>query len=167
MNIKNLKPRKNSHYKQDIVNPKVFKKYVSSCKNEPVIYRSGLELQFIQYCENNSSIKRWASEPIAIRYFSRLDGKEQNYYPDFIIEKTSGKRFIVEIKPESQTYRPSKYDNTWSKEAWIKNSDKWIAAYNFAKKHNMEFIIVSEGMKTKRVDENLVRQFMNKQIINE
>lgn len=159
--IKHLKPKKNSHYKQGVRDPKIFKKYISSCKNEPVIFRSGLELEFINYCENNPSIKRWASEPIKIKYYSRLDSKEMNYYPDFIIEKTNGDRIIVEIKPKAQTYKPTVYDNLWSKEAWIKNMDKWIAAYKFAKKHKMSFVVVCENFQVRRITEDMVNEYVN------
>lgn len=161
--IKHLKPKKNSHYKQGIRDPKIFKKYISSCKNEPVIFRSGLELEFINYCENNPSIKRWASEPIKIKYYSRLDDKEMNYYPDFVIEKTNGSRIIVEVKPKSQTYKPTVYDNLWAKEAWVKNMDKWVAAYRFAKKHNMSFVIVCENLQVRRITEDMVNEHLNNQ----
>lgn len=161
--IKHLKPKKNSHYKQGIRDPKIFKKYISSCKNEPVIFRSGLELEFINYCENNPSIKRWASEPIKIKYYSRLDNKEMNYYPDFVIEKTNGSRIIVEVKPKSQTYKPTVYDNLWAKEAWVKNMDKWVAAYRFAKKHNMSFVIVCENLQVRRITEDMVNEHLNNQ----
>ena len=157
--IKHLKPKKNSHYKQGVIDPRIFKKYISSCKNEPVIFRSGLELEFINYCENHPSIKRWASEPIKIKYFSRLDGKEINYYPDFVIEKTNGSRIIVEIKPKSQTYKPTVYDNLWSKEAWIKNMDKWVAAYIFAKEHKMSFVVVCENLQVRRITEDIVNEY--------
>ena len=161
--IKHLKPKKNSHYKQGIRDPKIFKKYISSCKNEPVIFRSGLELEFINYCENNPSIKRWASEPIKIKYYSRLDDKEMNYYPDFVIEKTNGSRIIVEVKPKSQTYKPTVYDNLWAKEAWVKNMDKWVGAYRFAKGHNMSFVIVCENLQVRRITEDMVNEHLNNQ----
>lgn len=142
--IKHLKPRKNGKYHQGVIDPKACKKYYSSCQGEPIIYRSGLELQFINYCENLPSIVKWASEPIAIRYFSRLDNREQNYYPDYIIENEDGHRCIVEIKPYDQTIRPKENDSKWLKQAWIKNLDKWNAAKKFAEDHGMKFIIVTE-----------------------
>ena len=54
--IKQMKPKRNSMYHNGVVDPKSCHKYVESCKNEPAIYRSGLELQFMQYCENNPGI---------------------------------------------------------------------------------------------------------------
>lgn len=142
--IKHLKPRKNGFYKQGIVNPKSCSKYYSNRLNEPIIYRSGLELQFIQYCENCTTITKWGSEVLEIPYTSRLDGKQHNYYPDYVIENSAGTRCIVEVKPYNQTIKPSASDNRWLKESWIKNLDKWNAAKEFADKHNMKFIIVTE-----------------------
>lgn len=143
-NIKKLKPHKNGKYHQGMIDPKVCKKYFDSCRSEPIIYRSGLEYQFIQYAENHPSIVKWASEPIAIRYFSRLDKKEANYYPDYIIENKDGHKCIVEVKPYDQTKKPREVDSRWLKEAWIRNCDKWAAAKKFADDHNMKFIIVTE-----------------------
>lgn len=158
--IKHLIPKKNSRYKQGVKDPKIFKKYIASCKGDPVIFRSSLELEFINYCENHPSIKRWASEPLKIKYYSRLDGKEMNYYPDFVVEKTNGSRIIVEVKPKAQTSRPTIYDNRWSKEAWIKNIDKWVAAYKFAKEHKMSFIIVCENLQVFRITEDMIKDYV-------
>jgi hypothetical protein len=96
------------------------------------------------YCENNPNVTKWASEPIKIPYHSRLDNKEHNYYPDYIIENAKGVRCIVEVKPYSQTVKPDMTDTRWLKEQWIKNMDKWAAAKKFAEQHGMKFIIVTE-----------------------
>lgn len=143
-NIKHLKPRKNGYYRQGYINPNRLKKYADSCKNEPVIFRSGLEEQFINYLELNSSIAKWASECMSIPYWSRLDKKECNYYPDYLIENKDGVKVIVEVKPFKQTKKPRMQDSDWLKKAWIKNCDKWKAAKEFADKHGMKFVIVTE-----------------------
>ena len=142
--IKQMKPKRNSMYHNGVVDPKSCHKYVESCKNEPAIYRSGLELQFMQYCENNPGIVKWASEPLEIPYISRLDGKKHTYNPDFVIQNKSGNIVIVEIKPSNQTKKPNSSDSQWLKEQWIKNCDKWAAAKEYAQKHSMKFIIVTE-----------------------
>ena len=143
-NIKNMKPRKDSKYHQGYVPQKFCKKLFGSTKNEPIIYRSGLEYQFIQFCENNPKIKKWASEPISIKYRCRLDNNEHDYYPDYVLETIEGNKIIVEVKPYGQTVKPSSNDSLWLKEAWIKNCDKWKAANEFAEKNNAKFIIVTE-----------------------
>ena len=143
-NIKNMKPRKNSFYKQGQINPNTCHKYADSCKNEPIIYRSGLEYQFIQFCENSPTVAKWASEVLKIPYFSRLDNKECNYYPDYVIENSKGVRCVVELKPYNQTLKPDMTDSTWIKEQWIKNVDKWNAAKAFCEKNGLKFIIITE-----------------------
>lgn len=150
--IKTLKPRKNSRYHQGYVDRKTCRKLFESCKDDKIIYRSGLELQFIQFCENNNNILKWGSEPIAIPYMNRLKKHQATYYPDYVIlvsktDKNKNKyveRYIVEIKPYNQTVKPSANDDKWAKETWITNVDKWNAAQQFADAHNMKFIIITE-----------------------
>ena len=142
--IKNNKPKKNSRFHQGYVNNSMCSKLFRSTKNEPIIYRSGLEYQFICFCENNPKIKQWASEPISIKYNCRLDNKEHDYYPDYVIETINGDKIIVEIKPYNQTIKPTQMDSVWLKEAWVKNCDKWKAANEFAHRHNAKFIIITE-----------------------
>lgn len=142
--IKHLKPRKNGRYHQGVIDPKHAKKYASAAANQPIIYRSGLELQFIQFCESNSNIARWASEPIEIKYFNRLKNKEARYYPDYVLLDKNGNKMIVEVKPYDQTIKPDATASQWLKEAWVTNTDKWKAAKEFADAHNMKFIIVTE-----------------------
>ena len=142
--IKHMMPRKNSRYHQGVIDPKSAKKYFESVKKEPIIYRSGLELQFISYCENNKNITKWISEPIKIEYYSRLKKKIMNYYPDYIIENIDGMKVIVEVKPYEQTIKPKECSSIWLKQQWVINTDKWKAAKQFADKHNMKFVIVTE-----------------------
>ena len=142
--IKQMRPRKNSKYHQGYVPENLCSKLYNSVRDEPIIYRSGLELQFIQFCENNPKILHWASEPIKIPYFNRIRGKAQNYYPDYVIENDKHERIIVEVKPFNQTVKPDVVDSRWSKETWITNIDKWTAARKFADEHDMKFIIVTE-----------------------
>ena len=142
--IKHMMPRKKSRYHQGVIDPKTTTKYYNSGKSDPIIYRSGLELQFISYCENNKNIKKWISEPLKIEYYSRYKKKVSNYYPDYIIENVNGVKAIVEVKPYDQTVKPKENASMWLKQQWVINNDKWKAAKEFADKHNMKFVIVTE-----------------------
>jgi hypothetical protein len=135
---------KRSRFKQGAIDPKTCKKLYESKRNDVILYQSGLELQFIQYCEAMSYIKYWANEPFAIKYISRLDNSVHEYFPDFIIENTNGRKAIVETKPYNQTIKPGMNASLWAKETWIKNCDKWRAAKEWAKENNMDFMIVTE-----------------------
>lgn len=148
--IKKMMPRKNSFYHQGVIRASDCKKLFESCKNENIIYRSGLELQFIKWCESSSRVTKWGSEPICIEYVSRMDGKTHRYFPDFIIyisdkRTNESKRYIVEIKPYSQTIKPKNKASIYEKQMWIKNCDKWKYASQFASKQkNTKFIIITE-----------------------
>ena len=143
--IKKHKPNKNSHYHQGAIKGSKFKKIFGSCKNDVIIYRSGLEYNFIKWCESSPRVLRWASEPICIEYVSRLDNKKHRYYPDFLIECNNNIRYIVEIKPYAQTIKPNVTSSDYDKNNWIKNTDKWKYAIEFAKNHsNTKFIIITE-----------------------
>lgn len=142
--IKHLKPRKNSRYHQGYVNPNTLKKYANECKDQPIIYRSGLEWKFMQYCENIDAISKWASEPLAIPYYNRLLKKQANYYIDYVIEDKDGNVCLVEVKPYAQTQKPNVFDSEYAKKMWITNVDKWTAAKKYCNEHNMKFIIVTE-----------------------
>lgn len=135
---------KKSRFKQGIINPNTCTKLYDSMKNEPIKYQSALELQFIRYCESCSSIAKWANEPISIKYYSRLDKGVHEYFPDFIIESTSGQRTLIETKPYEQAVKPAANASLWLKQQWVKNVDKWKAAQQFAADHGMKFMIVTE-----------------------
>lgn len=151
--IKKFKLRKDSFYNQGVIKASECKKLFESCKQDNIIYRSGLELKFIRWCESSDMVIKWASEPICIEYISRIDKKTHRYYPDFIIEVIKNNRnnqtikttYIVEIKPYVQTICPKKHASIWEKQQWIKNQDKWKYAAAFAEKQkNTKFIIVTE-----------------------
>lgn len=142
--IKHQGPRKNSKYHQGVVDSSKLRKYFDSCRNEPVIYRSGLEYQFIQFCENSPTVAKWASEVLKIPYYSHLDGKECNYYPDYVIENHKGVKCVVELKPYNQTVKPDMTDSRWLKEQWVKNVDKWNAAKKYCDEHGLKFMIITE-----------------------
>ena len=130
---------------------KDLKKY----KGDPTkcIYRSLWERKFMIYCDNNPSIIQWASEELAIPYYSQVDKKMHKYYIDFWIKVKQKdnviKHFLIEIKPEKQTKKPerkSKREKRYLNEMvqWETNTAKWNAAQEFCNKNNIEFLILTE-----------------------
>ena len=69
-------------------------------------YRSMWERQVFRWCDENSSVVKWSSEEIVVPYRCRTDGKSHRYFTDLFIEFKGGKRYIIEIKPKSQTVEP-------------------------------------------------------------
>jgi hypothetical protein len=139
------------HYNQGRFQPKFPEKYVGDATN--IVYRSSWELKFMNFADKNAQVIRWGSEEIILPYYSQVDNKMHRYYPDFVmlVEDNAGqrKRYLVEIKPESQTVPPkprSRVTRTYINElaTYSVNTAKWNAADAWCKKNNMEFLILTE-----------------------
>lgn len=156
------KSKYNSKYKQgkyNCINPH---KYIGNPSD--IVFRSSWEYSFCVYLDKNEKILRWSCEQPVITY-QDLRNKVHRYYPDFFYEIMVGddpnnfKRVIVEIKPGSELYPPKKPEKETGKKlesyeyavrTHIKNKLKWEAAVNYAKKHKMEFIIITEDILRKK-----------------
>jgi len=117
-----------------------------------IIYRSLWERKFMKYCDNTDSVLEWASEEIAIPYYSPVDSKMHRYYPDFIVRIKTNKEiktYIIEVKPKKQT-RPPKKKKRMTKgyltevKTFAINESKWKAAKKFAQSRGWEFKILTE-----------------------
>jgi hypothetical protein len=147
--IKNLKPRtKKPGSKgtfQGYFNVDNSIKYGN--KNEPCIYRSGLELKFFSYFENTPDYSRWESEP-AIKIPYEFGGKIRSYSIDVIATSSSTGRWYFEIKPFTQSVKPkrgkSEKSYQYQSEQFSKNIAKWTAAKKFAEAQGARFAVLTE-----------------------
>ena len=142
MDIKNLKPQRQSRYKQGYINPASCKIIFSSLSRTAIIYRSSYELKFIMWLENCDKVKGWASECIKIPYLY-IDGKTHTYYPDYFVEMMDGTKMVVEIKPHNQTQKPVN-ENCWAMREYAKNMCKWKATMEFCKNKGYQFKVLTE-----------------------
>ena len=137
-----------SNYRQGKFTPINKEKFIGSYAN----YRSGLELKFMRFCDNNPNVIKWGSENVVVPYISPLDGRVHRYYVDnFVVIKEGNiiKNYLIEIKPSKQT-QPLKtnYKNKahliYEQSTWVVNSAKWSAARELCKKRGFEFLILTE-----------------------
>jgi len=121
---------------------------------ENIIYRSLLERRFMVYCDQNSSILKWCSEEIVIKYLSPIDNKIHRYFPDFLIEvkdKQDNKKVIlIEVKPHKEC-SPPKVPKTIQTRRFINecttyavNQAKWNAAKELCKINGWEWQVLTE-----------------------
>lgn len=126
----------------EIKNPQ---KYIGNGKPK---YRSGWELTFMMFCDNNEKIINWASESIRIPYKNPLTGKQTIYVPDFFVvyQNKFGKVLaeLVEIKPKKQTIIQEKITSARDKLAIIVNHAKWQAAQAWCKNKGIVFRVINE-----------------------
>jgi hypothetical protein len=133
-------------YNQGVYKIKNPEKYVGS--KDPV-FRSGWELTFMTFCDNNPSIQQWASEPVKIPYKDPLTGKNTVYVPDFLINyidknmKTHVE--MVEIKPAKQAILEKVGKNPYDQAQYVKNMAKWESARDWCRSRGIFFRIINES----------------------
>jgi hypothetical protein len=112
-------------------------------------YRSSWEWSFMNFCDTNPSISKWASEAVKIPYRDPLTGKQTVYVPDFFIQYMDKKGAVltelIEIKPASQTILERVGKNKYNQAQFIKNQAKWAAANNWCKQQGIKFRIINEN----------------------
>jgi len=110
-------------------------------------YRSGWELAFMRFCDNNDHIITWSSESLAIPYRNPMTGKPTRYIPDFLIQYRNKNNQVVteliEIKPKKQSILESKASNRDRMVVAI-NYAKWDAAQKWCKRNGLTFRVVTE-----------------------
>ena len=114
-----------------------------------IIMRSSWETRFASWCDKNPSVLKWSSEETIIPYKCPTDNRIHRYFVDFKITVTTGKTYLVEVKPKTQTQPPiypGKRTQRYLQEslAFMKNQAKWEAANEFAKDRGGEFKIITE-----------------------
>ena len=110
-------------------------------------YRSGWELAFMRFLDNNDNVMQWASESIQIPYRNPITGKQSIYVPDFLITyKTRQNTLIaelIEIKPKKQSIIESKMSNRDRMVVAI-NYAKWDQATKWCARNGLRFRVITE-----------------------
>lgn len=154
MSIKNLKSNSSNNYshgKYTLENPE---KYVGK---HPIVYRSSWEYKFCVYCDRNPLIVEWSSESLEIPYLNPLTKRNHRYYPDFFIRiktpKGDIRKFIIEIKPSTSLKKPEQpkrnsrkaiQNYRYAANEYIRNSAKFRYANQYALRHGMKFVVLTE-----------------------
>jgi len=119
--------------------------------SHPIIFRSSWEYSVMKWLDENLNILKWGSETVIVPY-SIYNGKEyenHRYFIDFDFTYKDGRKFLIEVKPKSQTISPKyRRSEKYIKECqtFIKNQYKWQAADIYAKKRGMIFEVWTEDV---------------------
>lgn len=114
-----------------------------------VTYRSHWEKLCMMWCDSNTQVAKWSSEETVIPYYYDVDKKYHRYFMDLKIKYKDGTTILVEIKPKKETEAPNKVGKTkqrYLNEAltYVKNQNKWKAAFTYAKDRSWSFEIWTE-----------------------
>jgi len=112
-------------------------------------YRSSWEWTFMNFCDNNKSVVKWASEAIQIPYRDPLTERQTVYVPDFFIQYVDKNNRVltelIEIKPASQTILERVGKNKYNQAQYVKNQAKWTAANHWCRQQGIRFRILNEN----------------------
>ena len=146
---KHQKPH-NRKWKQGFIIPKKPLKCINIMETnepQPIVYRSGWEKQFAEWCDSTDAIIRWGSEIIRILYKDPIKNKMSFYTPDFYIEYIDNekklRKVLIEIKPLKETTLKESSDG-YDRLMVSKNSMKWASAIEYCKKRGIEFKVMHE-----------------------
>ena len=156
-----ISSNKKGHYHSSSFKPKNTEKYVGNLSK--ITYRSGWEFKFMLFCDNNTKILKWSSEPLRIPYISPVDKdvngypKQRKYVVDFYIqlETIEGdiKHYLIEIKPGCNLIKPVLKGNITNKKVesynralstWLTNKAKFEAATKYCEMKQWKFVVVTE-----------------------
>lgn len=134
-------------------------KYVGNIDN--ITYRSHWERCAFRWADENPNVAEWASEEIIIPYQHPIKGTRSRYYPDLFLKMSDGLMRLIEIKPKSQTIKPTEPSRKTKKylnevATWVINQEKWKEATEIAKRNNFTFEIwTEETLKEMGIDVSL------------
>jgi hypothetical protein len=138
--------------------PKNPEKYIGDTSN--IVWRSLWERILMVWLDTSQDVLKWSSESVVVPYICATDGKMHRYFVDFWVSLKDGQKWLIEVKPDAQTklpktsnkmdaIRPKTNARTRMKllreaKTYAKNESKWKAATEFANKHGMKFVILTE-----------------------
>lgn len=143
--------RREPKYHQGYFHPRNPEKYIGDPQN--IVYRSGWELKFMQWCDRSPNILKYGSEEFCIPYYNPIKQRICRYFPDFIIEvlESNGRteKYVIEIKPKKQTIPPvqgKKKTKTYINEVntYAVNQSKWKSIQEWCEDRMIKFRIITE-----------------------
>lgn len=147
-------------YYQGKFKPKYPEKYLGDTDN--ICYRSSWELATFMWLDTTPGVVKWSSEEIVIPYTLdrqiiesvigpdfKSDGKPHRYYIDLQITFQNGAKYLVEIKPFSQTQPPKIRKRKTRKYlvellTYVQNQSKWKQAREWATENGWKFEVWTE-----------------------
>jgi rubredoxin len=103
--------------------------HVSTKTGKKMHFRSGYERDVYECLDKLGDVLRYEVEPFSVPYFYK--GKKKQYFPDLLVEFSSGAIEIWEIKPSNQTVLEQ-------------NKAKWEAAKYYCKLRGWVFEPITE-----------------------
>jgi hypothetical protein len=133
-----------NNFRQGFYEVKNPHKYVGKGKPK---YRSGWEMTFMMFLDNNDHILQWASEGVSIPYRNPITGKQSMYVPDFLVtyrnRDNTVRAELIEIKPKKQSIIEERQSQRDRAQVAI-NYAKWDQAVKWCRSNGLTFRVITE-----------------------
>lgn len=110
-------------------------------------YRSGWEMTFMMFLDNNDHVLQWTSEGVSIPYRNPITGKQSMYVPDFIVtyrgRDNTMRAEMIEIKPKKQSIIEERQSQRDRAQVAI-NYAKWEQAQKWCRRNGLTFRVITE-----------------------
>ena len=110
-------------------------------------YRSGWEMTFMMFLDNNDHVLQWASEGVSIPYRNPITGRQSMYVPDFIVtyrgRDNTMRAEMIEIKPKKQSLIEERQSQRDRAQVAI-NYAKWEQAVKWCRRNGLTFRVITE-----------------------
>lgn len=133
---------------------------------KPITFRSSWEKILCNFCDMQENVLAYGSEILELPYYSEIDNKMHRYVTDFVMVTKSRdgsiKKWVIEVKPESQAARLDEHGNLimpkppkkptqrrlalWQERCNVirRNNEKWSVAKDFCYKKGYIFKVITE-----------------------
>lgn len=133
---------------------------------KPITFRSSWEKILCNFCDMQENVLAYGSEILELPYYSEIDNKMHRYVTDFVMVTKSRdgsiKKWVIEVKPESQAARLDEHGNLimpkppkkptqrrlalWQERCNVirRNNEKWSVAKEFCYKKGYIFKVITE-----------------------
>lgn len=104
--------------------------------NGPAKYRSGWEVKYMVWLDENPHVVSYEYEGVRISYVSNYKtGKTRLYSPDFLVTWDDGKKVLVEIKPTKKIDLLTVQKKAEAAKVWCSEHD---AIYEFVSEDTLK-----------------------------
>lgn len=133
-----------ANFRQGFYQVKNPQKYVGRGRPK---YRSGWEMTFMMFLDNNDHVLQWASEGVSIPYLNPITGKQSMYVPDFLVtyrnKDNTVRAELIEIKPKKQSMLEERQSQRDRAQVAI-NYAKWDQAVKWCRRNGLTFRVITE-----------------------
>lgn len=137
-------------------------KHHSSKMFKMIPWESTLERDFIKLLDFDETIESFHFQPLQIDFLYK--GKRRKYFPDFLVQRKNGKRYIYEVKAFSKINEPNNIIKFQAGHRYCSENDmiyKIVTEKDIRKGHLIENLDVLNEVREDSTSKSIMNEIMN------